>query len=671
MLRMLSSGIYSDKIAAFIRELSTNAYDAMVENKTIKDKTFYVHLPTKLEPWFMIRDYGNGLDSEGMENNFSNFGDGTKAGSNEYNGAFGLGSKSPLSYVRDFTITSCNKGSKTFYNYGKNDEDVPMLSTAYSIPSDEPSGLEIQIAIQSMDIPEVIRKAELIYRYFDKKPETNVELEYHSLEKIIEGDGWYVTHNDKRNGYEVTTPTRVVMGNVAYPITNASGYIYPLSSIPFIIQAEIGDVQMTPSRESLEMTPKTIKYLEDKFAKIKVELSANVESKLDQKLNDFNKVIQALSLIKLLPRSIRKDIKVGNYSISDNRWDSIFKIPTDIENQCSFRILCDNPTYSDKKNEQVIGGWRPKESNDYVFLVVDKSNRVQTVIDDLKRKHKYVYVLRFAPKTPDADIIKIRDKFFKSCGNPDYILASAEVAKLPPLVKAPKGTGTTTPVKRLTGVIRGIELYSQQHGGLYQKGNLVVHPDDAGDYYYVKMYNGNTKDHNNQDTWRYTAVLSKVLDIFVESLGKKSITIIGITSQYYEKAEKDSRFKCLFNSIIETKLKVSWLIDKASIDFLAGIQINSNIRKVVDKKKSSELLDLIKLRDKYSYGNYQDTYKALGFTIVPEDAVDIVKYKEKVQKYMYLNYLSYNAPDELVEFLVDLIEENKLKIKDKNDKDKS
>ena len=314
MLRLLSSGLYSDKISAFIREWSTNAYDAMVEAGTIKDKTFIVHLPTKLEPWFSIRDYGNGLSQSAMENNFSNFGDSTKTNSNLYNGSFGIGSKSGLSYTRDFTITSHHNGIKTFYNYGLNDENIPVLSTAFSQPSDEPSGLEIQIAISQEDITEVQRKAELIYRYFDKRPETNVELEYHELPRLLEGDNWFLTKPDTRKlsygGYSTqTTPTRVVMGNVIYPITatglTSASPIYPLTYVPFVITVQIGDVQMTPSRETLEMTPKTLKFLEDKYEEIKKELSKNLEHKLDKSLCMFDKVISAIDLIQRAQLLIR------------------------------------------------------------------------------------------------------------------------------------------------------------------------------------------------------------------------------------------------------------------------------------------------------------------------------------------------------------------------------
>ena len=61
MFQMLSSGLYSDKIRAAIRELSTNAFDSHVDNGC-PTRPFDVQLPTKLDPQFRLRDYGTGLD---------------------------------------------------------------------------------------------------------------------------------------------------------------------------------------------------------------------------------------------------------------------------------------------------------------------------------------------------------------------------------------------------------------------------------------------------------------------------------------------------------------------------------------------------------------------------------------------------------------------------------
>ena len=95
MFKILSADIYQDKIAAVIRELSTNAIDSMADAETLDSHRLYVHLPTVLEPHFSIRDYGTGLDDEGIKLVYT-YGASNRRTSNNFNGAFGIGSKSQV-----------------------------------------------------------------------------------------------------------------------------------------------------------------------------------------------------------------------------------------------------------------------------------------------------------------------------------------------------------------------------------------------------------------------------------------------------------------------------------------------------------------------------------------------------------------------------------------------
>ena len=59
---ILSDKIYTHKVRAVIREISTNAVDAHIEAGNTEK--FDVHLPTAIESWFSVRDYGTGLSHE-------------------------------------------------------------------------------------------------------------------------------------------------------------------------------------------------------------------------------------------------------------------------------------------------------------------------------------------------------------------------------------------------------------------------------------------------------------------------------------------------------------------------------------------------------------------------------------------------------------------------------
>ncbi len=67
--QILSSALYSNKIRAVIRELGCNCTDSHKAAGKV-DVPFEVHLPSVLEPWFSVRDFGTGLDDDQITNIF-------------------------------------------------------------------------------------------------------------------------------------------------------------------------------------------------------------------------------------------------------------------------------------------------------------------------------------------------------------------------------------------------------------------------------------------------------------------------------------------------------------------------------------------------------------------------------------------------------------------------
>ena len=119
--------IYSNPIAAIIRELSCNAYDSHVAAGT-PEKPFRVHLPTLFEPYLEIEDYGVGLDDKEIENVYTVLYNSTKTESNEFVGAFGIGAKSPFVYSDNFTVTATKNGVCRVYFMYISDEGQHVLS---------------------------------------------------------------------------------------------------------------------------------------------------------------------------------------------------------------------------------------------------------------------------------------------------------------------------------------------------------------------------------------------------------------------------------------------------------------------------------------------------------------------------------------------------------------
>jgi hypothetical protein len=307
MFDLLSSRLYSDKPLAVVRELSTNALDAQIANNN-QDKPFIVHLPTKFEPFFSIRDFGKGMSNDTVMELYSTMGSSSKRDSNLFNGALGIGSKSPFAYTQGgaFTLTSTYDDVKTIYSV-YSDSGVPSIAVLGSFPADDVSGVEVTVPVQVEDINTFKRKAEEIYRHFKVKPKTNVILENLEYGQVIfKGDNWAIFNN--------SISSRVVMANVGYPI-NTENYknLATLNANGLVIFAETGEVQMSGSRESLSYTKETIEALTTFNQKITKEILENIE--LDKKKYENNLLMFARSLgqLPLNIRAILGQNKVAEY----------------------------------------------------------------------------------------------------------------------------------------------------------------------------------------------------------------------------------------------------------------------------------------------------------------------------------------------------------------------
>jgi len=168
--KILSDGLYSDKIGAVIRELSCNAKDAHVDAGK-GDVPFEIHLPNSLEPWFAVTDFGIGLCHDDIMHLYSTYFESTKTDSNEVTGCLGLGSKSPFAYVDAFTVEARWNGKMTLYSCFYNEQGIPSITVmAEPFDTDEVNGLTIKMPVKEQDMREFGRKAEASLRRFDPAP---------------------------------------------------------------------------------------------------------------------------------------------------------------------------------------------------------------------------------------------------------------------------------------------------------------------------------------------------------------------------------------------------------------------------------------------------------------------------------------------------------------------
>ena len=142
---------YSNTQLAVVREVSANALDANAEANA--SRPIEIKVPTSMNPTFAVRDFGGGLSEEDVFGLYSKYGKSTKRESNNYIGAFGIGKFAPLSYGDNFTCVSYHNGKKATYNIFVNEDDDTKISRIGDpVPTNEPTGLSIEVAVADNDI---------------------------------------------------------------------------------------------------------------------------------------------------------------------------------------------------------------------------------------------------------------------------------------------------------------------------------------------------------------------------------------------------------------------------------------------------------------------------------------------------------------------------------------
>lgn len=280
--KILSDGLYSNKIRAVIRELSCNALDSHVAADK-RSTPFEVHLPTVLEPWFSVRDFGVGLDATQVTQIYTTYFESTKTESNQFVGALGLGSKSPFSYTENFTVIAVKHGIKRIYSAYINDMGVPSIVEMSSEVTDDDTGVEVKFSVTDRSDYNSFRyEAGQVFKWFDVKPcITGSSLDITPVQ--------YADRNIVPGVHSFAAGSRAdsvaVMGNIAYPLEKLSepekhfGKLASLLRCGIQLDFEIGDLDFAASREELSYVPLTIASIKRKLEELNANLAQFVAAK--------------------------------------------------------------------------------------------------------------------------------------------------------------------------------------------------------------------------------------------------------------------------------------------------------------------------------------------------------------------------------------------------------
>lgn len=290
MFQLLSSGIYTHKVRAVIRELSCNCVDAHAMNGN-ESRPFNAHLPSHLEPYFEVRDFGPGMSHEQIMKLYLSYGSSTKRDSNTQIGGFGIGSKSPFAIAQSFTVTAFQHGVKRQYSiYMEN--GIPQVTKLLEIQTNEEDGMAVRVAVSTDKINEFKDEAGKVYAHFPVRPNLNADIQFLYDDDVVLAEELdkYKVFMSKNRGYG-DFPVSIIMGNIEYPIRFAdlglgvNGTLPPAMSQMIgrmLVYVPIGSVQVTASREALQLNDATIEAVRSCFDGLAEKMSGYIQEQLDK-----------------------------------------------------------------------------------------------------------------------------------------------------------------------------------------------------------------------------------------------------------------------------------------------------------------------------------------------------------------------------------------------------
>lgn len=272
ILQILSTNLYSDPIGSLIREYSSNAWDANIEAGN-KSKPIEVGIQTSADTgsYWYVTDLGPGLSPQRINEVYRKFGKSTKRTSNEAIGMMGLGKFSGLSYTNEVFISTRVDGMQYEYLMHKS-EGVPQIDLLVTKLTDLPNGTTIRINIKSWsDKLDFITKTKQQLAFFENVY-FNIDSEnINEKFKIVKANTFTYSSIESRG-------LRLKIGPVSYPIDWTSiKNDFKLQNVAsdctgIAINFNIGDIAITPNRESILYNKQTLENVEAKLVEFRNEL---------------------------------------------------------------------------------------------------------------------------------------------------------------------------------------------------------------------------------------------------------------------------------------------------------------------------------------------------------------------------------------------------------------
>lgn len=299
VFKILSSDLYTNKPRAVVRELITNMIDAHQLNG-FKGK-FKIKVPSELDPRIVFRDFGPGMSDFAIRGNddepglYNSYFASTKAGSNDFIGGFGLGSKSPFSYTDTFNIISYFDGEVRGYT-AYQDNNGPQIKPTFVEPMgpDDQTGMEIVVPVAKGDFQTFKNEVLYIMRPLGKDSAEIAGLGNQEVNYFDDFEDVYFI-----DSVNYSSPERgglyAVYGGIVYPLEPAdirNTWLNAKHAVTFI-KFPMGSLDVTPSRESLSLDERTLKNIKERVSKLDKEAFER-DTKEWQESSNVRKVLREI-----------------------------------------------------------------------------------------------------------------------------------------------------------------------------------------------------------------------------------------------------------------------------------------------------------------------------------------------------------------------------------------
>jgi len=620
--KILSDGLYEHKIAAIVRELSCNAYDAHVENGN-QDEPFKVILPNNLHPYFEIEDYGIGLDDDGVREVYTSYFTSTKTNTNDAIGAFGLGSKTPFSYTTSFTIRARKNGVERLYNAYLGSDDAPCVNMMYEKETAEQSGVKITVPVKEHHFSDFRDEAKFILSFFKTQPIVNdptFEIAVPGIIDELDAQG-LVTRKFAMTGSSLYTGRiYAVMGGVCYKldeywIRGAVGNNY-LNDIvlgsswrdhrpTLFVKFEIGELEVAASRETLSLDEDTKSFV---VQRIKDNVQ-NLKKKDEETINAQGHQVKALEYI-----IDQYNLGSLSYGIFDYKGTSLHDIAHRrlMNGLIEFERFIDSKSYSWNKKKvnrstvvdvetialaETINGLYYTEGQKKTSLVKfgrqitpDKGNGIALVFDEPLTEHKQKRIEQLIGR--EINWYNLQDLKDEEKRNKPVVSTPSQGHD--PDYKPPGET-----VVRAKSAVFKVQGTSSSN---YSRASDRIELDTTDTVFYKAEASSNTF-HEGVVVYKgYNLSLNALEGIFVD-LGLEHVVIVFKNGQNAKKLERNN--VPYLNEVIDQylidfkeELELAWLHERLSRTVLST---SSNVRELMELTESAVTKDYFEELEEKSF----------------------------------------------------------------------